>query len=661
MKRHIPPEIEASLAAIFASAPLYLTNVVSPLWIAATHLVLIAMAAVQWARKEGFVAPKALLQAIAILYMVIFPIDAFAISRSLISASVHLLLFIAAYQVIESRWEKNATQRMLVIFLLFVTSLATSTDISIVLFVILFTAVMFRQLVLLSRKTTLAEVGLPYSSAAIGSAGLGYVVPTVAIAVLLFPLLPRVRNPLVRGFMGGLDSASTGISDTIDFSQQRTITPDPQVVARVWMPREVVAFFTPLRLRASVYDRFDDGEWRASLTRQRSIDRENEGRWRIARPEGFSRQVSVQQQLSRDRRLFFPVGTTLVSGIGQLRYGPTRGTYSLASLTRESSITYSVAMSRQILPLRDDPLGSTNYPISSEVTALARSIAGPATSRAEIADRIERHLVRTYTYVADPASIGRAMTVDEFLLEEKRGHCEYFAAGMVTLLTALDIPARIVGGFYGGELNPLTGYFVIRRRDAHAWVEMHDGSKWRTFDPTPPDLRPGNVKENLLSLYAKAVGESVNYFWDRYVLTFGLTDQIALLSDTFFSVRDRLQRMRSAGSFSARNLIRRLLIFAVLVALLLALRAVARYQRLSLYERLLELLARSGIDVDPSMTATEVTEKLQVRRPDLISAARAIVDLHHREKFGGADSVSLEHRERARVAFGEIQQLVAGR
>lgn len=660
MKRHIPPEIEASLAAIFASTPLYLTNVVSPLWIAATHLVLIATAAVQWFRSENLVAPKTLLHAVAILYMIIFPIDAFAISRSLISASVHLLLFIAGYQVIESRWEKNATQRMLVIFLLFVTSLATSTHISIVLFVVLFTAVMFRQLVLLSRRMSLTEVGLPYSSAAIGSAGLGYVVPTVAIAVLLFPLLPRVRNPLIRGFMGGLESASTGISDTIDFSQQRTITPDPQVIARVWMPREVVAFFTPLRLRASVYDRFADGEWRSSLSRQRAIEREDEGRWRIARPEGISRQVSVQQQIPRDRRIFFPVGTTLVSGISQLRYGPARGTYSLASLARQSSITYSAALSRQTLPLGDDPLTTTSYPITSEVTALARSIAGTAATRGEVADRIERHLVRNYTYVPDPASIGRAITVDEFLLEEKRGHCEYFAAGMVTLLSSLNIPARIVGGFYGGELNPLTGYFVIRRRDAHAWVEMHDGTRWRTFDPTPPDLRPGNVKENLFSLYATAVGESVNYFWDRYVLTFGLTDQISLLSDAFFSVRDRIQSLRSAGSFSARNMIRRALILAVLAALIFALRGVARYQRLSLYERLLELLARSGVDVDPSMTATEVGEKLKQKRPDLLAAAQAIVDLHHRERFGGADAVSSDHRERATRAFREIQKLVSG-
>ena len=661
MRRHLPPEIEATLAAIFASTPLYLTSVVSPIWIALTHFILIAAAVAQWVSKDGFVFPKPLLQAAAIGYLIFFPIDAIGFSRSLITASVHLLLFIAAYQVVESRWERNATQRMLVIFLLFVTSLATSTHISIVVFVVLFTAVMFRQLVLLSRRTTLKEVGLPYSSAPIGSAGLGYVIPTMAIAVLMFPLLPRVRNPLVRGFMGGMESASTGISDTIDFSQQRTITPDPQVIARVWMPREVVAFFTPLRLRGSVYDRFADGEWRSSVSRRRTIARENQGRWRIARPEGMSRQVSIQQQLTRDRRLFFPVGTTLVSGLTELRHGPARGTYTLASFSRQSSVTYSAAMSRQTIPVDDEPLASTNHPLSNDVIRLARSIAGNAATAADAAERIEGHLLRNYKYVSDPAAIGRAITVDEFLLTEKRGHCEYFAAGMVTLLTALNIPSRIVGGFYGGELNPLTGYFVIRRRDAHAWVEVHDGAKWKTFDPTPPDLRPGNVKANLFSLYATAVSESVNYFWDRYVLTFGLTDQISLLSDTFFAVRDRFQRMRDGGAFSAMNILRRVLIFGVLLALFLALRAMARYRKLSVYERLLELLERSGMNLDPAMTATEVSERLRIHRPDLLISARAIVDLHHREKFGGRNAVNAEHRERARLALRDIQSLVKRR
>lgn len=638
--------------------PLYFTSVVSAPWIAVTHAVLLAVTMLQWWRGVNVVAPRRLLHALAIAFLIFFPLDAISISRSLITASVHLLLFITIFQSVESQWVENATQRMLVIFLLFVTSLATSTHISIVGFVVLFTAVMFRQLILLSRRASLSDAGLPYSSTAIGLAGAGYLVPVLLIAIFLFPFLPRVRNPLVRGFLGGYESASTGISDTINFSEQRTIEPDPQVVARVWMPREVVAFFTPLRLRASVYDRYARDEWRSSISRDRELQQESEGRWRIARPDGFSRQIEVQQSLAQNRRLYLPVGATLIAGIPQMRYGPARGTYTYIGSTRSSSVTYSAALSRQSLPLVDSPLDSTGYPVTAGISELARTIAAGSTDPAVVSERMERYLRREFRYLADPSELGRPISVEEFLLEEKRGHCEYFAAGMVAMLTAMNIPSRIVGGFYGGELNPLTGYFVVRLRDAHAWVEVYDGEKWQTFDPTPPDLRPGNVEANLFSLYASAIGESVTYFWDRYVLTFGIGDQIALLADTFFSVRDRLQRMRRRGSFSLPNLARRGLILAVLVALLFALRSIARYRRLTVYERLIELLRRSGITVEPNMTARDIHERIRKERPSLASLVEPIFQHHHREKFSPAGSAP-ELQLASERAFREAQKLIS--
>ena len=66
-----------------------------------------------------------------------------------------------------------------------------------------------------------------------------------------------------------------------------------------------------------------------------------------------------------------------------------------------------------------------------------------------------------FRYYMRPEQIGRTLTVDEFLLKDRRGHCEYFAAGMVALLSALGQPARVVGGFYGGRLMVRTTYRLI--------------------------------------------------------------------------------------------------------------------------------------------------------------------------------------------------------
>jgi hypothetical protein len=234
------------------------------------------------------------------------------------------------------------------------------------------------------------------------------------------------------------------------------------------------------------------------------------------------------------------------------------------------------------------------------------------------------------------------MTVDDFLLRERRGHCEYFAAGMVALLSSLGTPARIVGGFYGGKLNPLTGYFVVRREDAHAWVEAYDGTSWRTFDPTPPALRPGNAKDGLLSMYAAAIGDSVNYFWDRHVLTYGLADQVRLAVDTIAQARDAL----GALQLSVRKLLTIRAAELLLLAVLLLLFA---RQRKPAFELLRAHLARLGIEVGP---ATTMEEALRRARPEDAEALAPLIAMYERERFSARASRNARAEIRKRLKGG---------
>ena len=76
--------------------------------------------------------------------------------------------------------------------------------------------------------------------------------------------------------------------------------------------------------------------------------------------------------------------------------------------------------------------------------------------------------------------------IANFLFERKQGHCEYFASSMAVMLRTLGIPSRVVNGFRSDEFNDLTGNYVVRAKDAHAWVEAYfPGYGWQTFDPTP--------------------------------------------------------------------------------------------------------------------------------------------------------------------------------
>ncbi|MFT4713551.1 MAG: hypothetical protein ACI8W1_002040, partial [Candidatus Azotimanducaceae bacterium] len=75
--------------------------------------------------------------------------------------------------------------------------------------------------------------------------------------------------------------------------------------------------------------------------------------------------------------------------------------------------------------------------------------------------------------------------LEEFLLNSKAGHCEYFASATVLMLRELGIPARYVVGFAVQEYEPFLDMFVVRQRHAHAWAQAYIDGKWQVVDTTP--------------------------------------------------------------------------------------------------------------------------------------------------------------------------------
>ena len=626
-------EIEFLLLTIFAAVPLYATQAISFIPLIAFDVVMIGIVLRVLSGRDPELIPLPVMRGLAIAYILFYAVDAAVISRSAISASTHLVLFIAAYQPMEPANRRNEAQRLLTASLIFVASVATATHIAIVPFVIAFAFLLFRQLIHLSHRDSVEAAGVAAVEPPATRAAAFYVCGTTAIGILLFPMLPRVRNPLVPGMMGSLSSASTGLSDTINFNDQRTITNDATVVSRVWMGPEAIPFFTPLRLRGMIYERFRNNEWVQGRRDFMPLDGRN-GAVRIARPSGYTRPASIQQRFIVGRRLFLPVGTYEVAGVPQIVEYPTRDMYT-AWQSRSDVINYDVHMAWSTTPLRIQRMTVTNYPIRPEVLAMARQIVGSETDAMKQAKRIESYLSTRFRYVPDPAQLGPArVNVDDFLLRVHRGHCEYFAAGMVALMTALDVPSRIVGGFYGGKLNPLTGYFIVRREDAHAWVEVFDGNGWRTFDPTPASLRPGNAQSGLIVAYASALSDSINYFWDRYILTFGLADQIALAAELISQARLAMANLNRSTRTAVVNLltVRYLAALAGFLALAMLTLWIARRRRPA-FELLRDHLRARGIEVGPSMTMEEALAELRRKQPEVAELLQPLIVLYEEERF----------------------------
>jgi transglutaminase-like putative cysteine protease len=126
-------------------------------------------------------------------------------------------------------------------------------------------------------------------------------------------------------------------------------------------------------------------------------------------------------------------------------------------------------------------------PVATErVVALAASITGGATNDYDRIRAIERWMDDNTEYSLDaPLAPKGVDVVDDFLFESREGWCEQIASSLVVLARLSGVPARLATGFAPGEWDAVGSRFVVRERDAHAWVEVwFPDTGWVTFDPT---------------------------------------------------------------------------------------------------------------------------------------------------------------------------------
>jgi transglutaminase-like putative cysteine protease len=136
-------------------------------------------------------------------------------------------------------------------------------------------------------------------------------------------------------------------------------------------------------------------------------------------------------------------------------------------------------------------------------TALAAEWRSRSSSDLEVLQRAISFLIQGgFTYTLEPPLLG-ANPVDEFLFKTKAGFCEHFSSAFVFLMRAAGVPARVVTGYQGGELNSVDRIITVRQSDAHAWAEVYlPASGWVRVDPTGAAV-PGRIQAGM----ARAVPE----------------------------------------------------------------------------------------------------------------------------------------------------------
>jgi transglutaminase-like putative cysteine protease len=117
--------------------------------------------------------------------------------------------------------------------------------------------------------------------------------------------------------------------------------------------------------------------------------------------------------------------------------------------------------------------------------ALAENIRKAATSDREVLSQVlAMFRSQPFFYTLTPPLLGDN-PIDEFLFNTRSGFCEHYASAFAFLMRAAGIPARVVTGYQGGEMNPIGDYLIVRQSDAHAWAEAWiEGQGWIRVDPT---------------------------------------------------------------------------------------------------------------------------------------------------------------------------------
>jgi protein-glutamine gamma-glutamyltransferase len=381
------------------------------------------------------------------------------------------------------------------------------------------------------------------------------------IMALLFVLFPRVA-PL-WGVPGDAMTGRSGLSGQMQVGSIAKLALDDSIAFRVkWnlAPGQKIPASAQQYFRGPVLSVFDGREWKPSASRF------TRGFTLAADLQTSGDTVAYEVTLEPTQRpwLFLleaAASKPAVPGYevamnNELQWFTDRPISELLRYKASSQTQFTHGPTRQVVGLQDFlELPPGFNPRTLQLAAdIRRDPRFAQAGSAELVTEVLRRLRDGgYTYSLDPGVFGQH-TADEFWFDRKEGFCEHIASSFVILMRALDVPARIVTGYQGGEINDLDGFWTIRQRDAHAWAEVWQaGAGWVRVDPTGAvapgrigafDRLPvpqgivgaalGAVMPTGFFTQIRAAWEAVNNSWNQWVLNYSQAKQLNLLKNLGF-------------------------------------------------------------------------------------------------------------------------------
>ncbi|HEY9033274.1 MAG TPA: DUF3488 and transglutaminase-like domain-containing protein [Pseudomonadales bacterium] len=488
--------------------------------------------------------------------------------------------------------------------------------------------------------------------------------PLMLVAFLVFPRIEPLwvlPQPSASGKTGISDSMSPGMiaelaqSDELAFRAEFDGMP-PALSQLYW--------------RGMVFSHFDGLTWRRSSLRH---ERDDMRRYYQIDDNMAAFRYRVIMEPSQQRWMF-PLPGTVEHDSGAIDYDD-------FTLQQRQPI-----MNREAWQFVSYPAASRPWPVNNfrhrdslqlpdgfnpRTLALARQLRAGADSDADFVERVLDYFRNNgFVYTLTPPRLGRN-TVDEFLFETRQGFCEHYAGAFTVLMRAAGIPARVVAGYQGGDINPYEQHVTVRQLDAHAWTEVWlEGRGWQRVDPTyavSPDRieqggqqsladEPDFLSRSPLSpaRFSARLGwlrklqyrlDQANYLWHSWVLSYEGRQQQDVLRALLGQVSLKRIALLVLGSFVVTGL---------LVWLLLFWRH--RPARLSPDERLLQhlqrKLRRAGLERQPGQGPQAFVATAAQRYPASARTLKEIGRLYlliRYARLSAAKKQQLRHRLRRHI------------
>jgi transglutaminase-like putative cysteine protease len=627
-----------------------------PAWMAAAVVCLLVWRYL--AAHHGWPLPGRITRMVvaAALVLAVFKVHGTVLGRD---AGITLLVGLLGLKL----WElQGLRDYVLVVFLLYVLILASflySQNAWLAVYmmgaVVLLTAVLFRL-----QQPTGAAVAERVRLAA------GLVLKAAPLMVVLYLLFPRIPSGGLWGLPTDAYGGITGMSDMLQMGAFSQVSESTAVAFRV-EPASHLPPASERYWRQLVLEHTDGRTWTRATNGSASADAAHA----LGDPVSYTVTLEPTNQpwlVALDLPLMPPSQATWQPGFVLATNTAVRARlrYSLASSPRY--VTDGVSPG----DLARDLVLPAN--VSARVRALATRWRDEHGTPDAIADAALRFFHdQGFVYTLQPPPLGDD-PIDEFLFDTRQGFCEHYAAAFTVLMRAAGIPARIVLGYQGGEVNRTGDYLIVRQSDAHAWSEIWLAERgWVRVDPTSavaPErielgmdavrrmqqrgIRPGELPERaLLSAIAPnaiarvwhgagLLWDAANQAWNQWVFDYSPARQRAFLAWLGFRAPSWATMVATLAAVAA-------LIVLLLAALMLYTRPTQDPAQAA-FGVFCRKLARIGLARRKHEGPLAYAERCARVRPDLAGdiriIARLYTELRYAARGGPPALLALRHRVR---------------